>query len=204
MNLRPVDTRIGHELKTDAQKVVADRAFMAHFQVPASKATVASTTGIHAAAATSGTVATDITTGFTQPSVPRNITATAGGTAADIKAVQVIVEGTNMNDEAITETLAAFTVDTAGTVTGAKAFKSVTKVTVPAMDGAAATVAVGFGEVLGLPYKLPHNTVLHAFRNNTRESTAPTVATSSTALESNTFDLNSALNSSVVDIYLMV
>lgn len=145
-----------------------------------------------------------ITTEITQPSVPRNITATAGGTATDIKAIQVIIEGTNYNNETITETLPAFTVDTAGTVTGSKAFKTVTKITIPAHDGTGATTAVGFGEKLGIPYKLPHNTVLSAYLDNAKEGTAPTVTTSTTAIESNTIDLNSALNSKVVDVYLLV
>jgi hypothetical protein len=151
------------------------------------------------------TAAADVvTTGITNPAVPRNITATAGGTAGDIKAVQVVVEGTNYADEAISETLPIFTVNTAGSVEGSKAFKTVTKITIPAHDGTGATTAIGFGDKLGLPYKLAHNTVLAAYLNNVKESTAPTVAVSATAVESNTIDLNSALNSSVVDAYLMV
>jgi hypothetical protein len=144
-----------------------------------------------------------VTTGFTQPSVPCNITATAGGTAGDIKAVQVIVEGERAGVE-ITETLPAFTVNTQGTVTGSKAFDKINRVTIPAHDGAGATTAIGFGEALGLPYKLPHNTVLFACLNDVREATAPTVTTSLTALESNTIDLNSALDGHAVDAYLLV
>jgi len=147
---------------------------------------------------------TVITTGITQPSVPRNITATAGGTAGDIAAVQVVIEGTNYADEPITETLDAFTANTAGTVTGDLAFKTVTKITIPAHDGTGATTAIGYGEKLGLPYKLSHNTVLAAYRDNVLESTAPTVTTSATALESNTIALGSGLNSKVVDVYLIV
>lgn len=65
-------------------------------------------------------------------------------------------------------------------------------------------VKVGTGEKLGLPYKLAHNTVLATYKDNTLEGTAPTVTVSATAIESNTVDLNSALNSKVVDVYLMV
>lgn len=201
-------TRAGYSpkngrIKTDARGVAIDRAFLAHFQVPAAKATVASTTGIHAAIVDTG-VQQVVTTGITNPSVPRNITATAGGTATDIKAIQVIIEGTSYADEVITETLPAFTVDTAGTVTGNKAFKTVTKITVPAHDGTGATTAIGFGEKLGLPYKFTHNTVLATYLDNVKEGTAPTVATSATAIESNTIDLSSALSSNVVDSYFVV
>ena len=145
-----------------------------------------------------------ITEGITQPSVPRNITATAGGTAGDIAAIQVTVEGTNYADEPISETLGAFTEDTAGTVAGNKAFKTVTKVTIPAHDGTGATTAIGFGEKLGLPFKLAHNTVLAAYKDNVLESTAPGVTTSATHVENNTVDLNNALNSKAVDVYLIV
>jgi hypothetical protein len=65
------------------------------------------------------------------------------------------------------------------------------------------TVSIGWGDKLGLPIKLPRDTVLRTFLNNSLESTAPTVATSATAIESNTIDLNSALNGSAVDVYLI-
>jgi len=189
-------------LKTDGLSDV-DRGYIAHIEVPAAAAVVANTTAV-LAAVTSTALTQVITTGITNPAYARNITATAGGTAADIKAIQVIIEGTNMDNEVITETLPAFTVDTAGTVAGAKAFRTVTKVTIPAHDGTGATTAIGFGEILGIPYKLAHNSVLLAYHNNVREGTLPTVTTSATVLESNTFDLNTALNGSKVDVYLVV
>ncbi len=193
----------GQKIKTDAG-VLCARAFLAHFQVAALLATVASATGIHAAITCSATLVTTVTTNITNPSVPRNITAMAGGTAGDIKAVQVLITGTDFNDKVITESLPAFTVDTAGIVTGSKAFKTITSISIPAMDGAGATVAIGFGEKLGLPFKLANNTVLKTYFDSVLEATAPTVTVSPTAIESNTVDLNSALNSKVVDVYLIV
>lgn len=164
---------------------------------------VASTTGVHAAVTDTG-VQVVVTTVITNPAVCRNITATAGGTAGDIKAIQVIIAGTNIRDEAITETLPAFTVDTAGTVTGSKAFKTVTSITIPAHDGTGATTAIGFGSKLGLPDGLSRDTVIRAFLGGTKEATAPTIAASTTAIESNTATLNSALNSSavIIDYYV--
>jgi hypothetical protein len=199
----PYNPLLGQTMQTDVEGVEVDKGNVAHFQVSATNATVADTDGIHTAVTDNGAQQV-ITTNITNPSVPRNITATAGGTAGDVKAIQVIIAGTNYADEAITETLPAFTVNTTGTVTGSKAFKTVTSITIPAHDGTGATTEIGFGEKLGLPYKLTHNTVLFASLGNTREGTAPTVATSSTAIESNTVDLNSSLNSSVVDVYLVV
>lgn len=189
-------------LKTDTSKDV-DRGFIAHLEWSTTEAVVGATGAIKAAVTDTGAQQV-ITTGITQPTTPRNITATAGGTAGDVKAIAIIIEGTNMNDEAITETLPVFTVDTAGTVTGSKAFKTVTKITIPAHDGTGATTAIGTGAKLGIPYKLTHNTNLFAFLDNTKEGTAPTVAVSSTALESNTITLNSALNAKKVDAYFVV
>ena len=65
-------------------------------------------------------------------------------------------------------------------------------------------VSVGWGNKLGLPYMLEHNTVLAAYLNNTIESTPPTVAVDDDEVEKNTVLLASALNGTVVDIYLIV
>jgi len=65
-------------------------------------------------------------------------------------------------------------------------------------------VSVGINDKLGLPYKLERNTVLMAFLDNTLEGTAPTVATDADNIEGNTVDLNSALDGSAVEIYLIV
>jgi len=69
--------------------------------------------------------------------------------------------------------------------------------------GAADTVTIGTTDALGLPYKLAHNTVQAAYLNNTKDA-GPAVTVSATALESNTVDLNSALNGKAVDVYLFV
>lgn len=203
MGFYPHNPNLGQTQQTDTPGVEVTQMFVSKLVIAAASATVASTTGIHAAVTDTGSDQT-VTTGITQPSVPRNITATAGGTSADVKAIQVVITGTNYAGETITETLPAFTVNTTGTVTGSKAFKTVTSILIPAHDGTGATTAIGFGEKLGLPDKLPTNTVLLASLGGTKEGTAPTVTTSTTALESNTVDLNSALNSSEVAIFYLV
>jgi hypothetical protein len=193
--------KFGNYIPSDVRGTRVDRSYVAHLQIAALVAVVGSATGIHAVVTGA---AQELITEITNPGAPRNITATAGGTAGSIKAVQVVIEGTNYNDEAITETLPAFTVDTAGLVEGNKAFKTVTKITCPAHDAVSATVSIGFGEKLGLPYKLAHNTIRDTFLDNVKEATAPTVITSIPNLESNTIDLNSALKGKIIDIYLMV
>ncbi len=153
---------------------------------------VADTDGILAAVTDTGAEQV-ITTGLNTPEVPRNITATSGGTAGDIKAVQVTVVGTDVEDNVITEVLPAFTVNTATTVSGLKAFKTVTSITIPAHDGTGATTAIGFGDVLGLNHRLSRNTVKDAFLNGTLEGTAPTVVVNASNIENNTADLDGTL-----------
>jgi hypothetical protein len=204
MPLYPYNPNALTSMQTDSgSQVLVTRGHIAHLQVSAANATVASTTGIHAAVTDNGAQQV-VTTAITQPSVPRNITATSGGTAGDIKAIQVTIAGTDYAGNAITEDLPVFTENSATTVVGNKAFKTITSITIPAHDGTGATTAIGFGEKLGLPDKLTHNTVLYAFLNNTKEGTAPTVTVDSSNVSGNTFDLNSSLNSQVVDVYYIV
>lgn len=160
---------------------------------------VGATNAVHAALAVLASGGPQVvTTAITNPDVPRNVTATSAGTAGDIKAVQVTVTGTDINGNAISETLPVFTVDSATTVVGSKAFKTVTSYSVPAMDGTGATVAIGTGAKLGLPQCLSRDTVDAAYLNGVREGTRPTVVFSSTAVESNLVTLNSTLNGNAV------
>jgi hypothetical protein len=160
----------------------------------------AATTTLLAATASSAGLNQAVTT---QPDVARNITATTTGTGGNVLAVQVVVTGTDLSGAVITETLPAFSAGSLTTVTGSKAFATVTNITVPA-TGASTNVAIGTGSKLGLHHRLPHNSVVFAFLSNVREGTAPTVATDATNLSGNTATLNSALNGTIVDIYYRV
>ena len=200
----PFNPTLGQVMQTDVDNVTCDAAYAAHLHWSAAQAIVADVDGVLAAFATAADATTVKATGFTALGCAKNITATAGGVAADVKAVQVIVEGFDIAGTAITETLPAFTVDTLGTVAGSKAFASVTKVTVPAMDGAGVTVSIGFGEKLGLPYKLSANTLLMSFENGTKEAVASTVTVDAVNISGNTIDINTALQGRAVDAYFIV
>lgn len=160
------------------------------------------TTAVHAAVTDNGSPRV-VTTAITNPPTPRNVTATAGGTNTDIKAISVTVKGTNAEGDPITEVLPAFTVDTAGTVVGSKAFVTVTEIDIPAHDGTGATTAVGLGAKLGLGSKLTRDSVLNAYLAGVREGTRPTVVIDNDEVEKNLVTLNSALNGSavIVDYY---
>lgn len=146
----------------------------------------------------------ELTEEITNPDVPRNLTATAGGTEADIKAIKVTVTGTNAAGEELTEEIGPFVENVAATKEGSKAFAMVTKIAIPAHDGEAATTAVGFGEKIGLGVKLPRDTVIFAYVENAKESTAPTVKTSSTVLASNTIDTNTGMEEKALLVDLHV
>lgn len=195
--MTPFNYNMEQRIKTDAKGVIADLAFLAHIQIPAANAVTASNTAILPATGLT-TAAQVITNNITNPGTPRNIRIV--GNVAGITG-NVTIKGTNYNGDSISETLA---LNGTTVVEGNKAFKTITEIDLPVQTAAGNTVSVGFGEKLGIPYKLPHNTVRDCYLNNTKETTAATVTTSATALENNTIDLASALNGSVVDIYLVV
>lgn len=194
----PFNRGMGQTLTTDANKTYVDEGFLAHIQIPAVSATAGSNNAI--LAATALTAATQaIIQNITNPAIPRNIeiVGNASGIVGD-----ATIKGTNFNGDAISETL---TLNGTTVVEGAKAFKTITEIDLPIQTHAGTdTVSVGYGEKLGIPYKLAHNTVLMAFLNNVKEATAPTVVTNASNLENNTFKLNSALNGNAVDLYLIV
>lgn len=76
------------------------------------------------------------------PGEARKVVVTFGGTAADIKAIQVEVVGTDAAGDPLTESLPAATVNTPGSVTSVGSFKTITQITIPAHDGTGATTQV--------------------------------------------------------------
>ena len=133
----------------------------------------------------------------------RNVTVTHAddGNVDTLGTIDIV--GTDIDDQVLLETITPL--DSA-TAQGVGAFKTVTSVTGVdwIINTVADTLEVGFGDLIGLPDLLPHNTVLFVIFNAIREAVAPTVANSTTVLAENTVDLNSALDGSVVWIYYLV
>lgn len=187
---------LGQELTSDAEGVGVDRGFLAHidFGSPAAQSisAILGATGLTTETQT-------ITEGITDPDVPRNLKIKAN--AADVTG-DVVINGTDIGDNAITETI-ALSGDTE--VQGDKAFKSITSIELPVETNTGTDeVQVGTANKLGIPYKLDLNTVLVAFRDGVKESAAPTVATDSANLANNTVLLDSALNGTAVDAHVIV
>ena len=195
----------GQEISTDVDDYGIPRAFLAHMKV--SKPVAADSDGmVDGAACTTGAEASPlvITTFLKQPDWPRNIVVVvAADTAGNIAGGNIVVTGKNFAGETITETHAV-TADTAATFTGAKAFKSVTSVTVPVQDGADVTVDVGWGTLFGIPYKLSlAGMVLLKLFNNAADS--GTVTVDAANLEKNYIALNGTPNGAKdIDLYMIV
>lgn len=98
---------------------------------------------IHAAVAAT-VAAGDITTGFTNPDVPRNMSLVF---ALNWDGGNIIATGTDQYDNPITET---FTGASNVTRTGTKIFKTVTKLTKTATGVQAVNVTIGTGVKLGI------------------------------------------------------
>jgi hypothetical protein len=185
--IRTKDTRyIGAEFQTT-------RGYT--FQDAWTAAATASTTRLTTGQATSASATTTVTSFTAQPDYPRNITITPGGTTADVPAGDVVVTGTNIRDEVITENF-TFAANASTVTTGNKAFKTVTSIVYPIQDGAAATYDVGIGVKLGLSRKMNADNYINGSVDGTFEATRATVAFSATAIESNTVTFNTAPNAS--------
>lgn len=198
----PFNPLLGQVIQSDSPLQNPDQGFIAHLNWTAAQALAAVTNGVLAAFATSA-LTTIKSTGFAALPCAKNITLTAGGVDADVKAVQGIVRGHDIAGNVISETMPAFTVNVLGSVVGSKAFADITEVEIPGMDGAGVTIAVGFGEKLGIPYKLGLNTLLKGYKGGVLEANAATIAFSSTALESNTIDFDTALDGSIMDAFFI-
>ncbi len=161
-------------------------------QVSLGSPALGTNTAVHAATTLTDAAQT-VSTAITNPDVPRNLV--VKGNASGM-AGNVVFTGTNAEGVSITETIA---LNGSSAVAGNKAFKTVTSYQLPAKtNGSGDTVSVGVGSKLGLGKRLSRNGVQAAYLNNVLEGTAPTVATSSSAVESNTVQLNSALDGSAV------
>lgn len=161
-----------------------------------------SATALKALTASSASVATTITP-TSQPDFARVISVTPGGTTADVKAGSYVLTGTNIRDEAITETL-TFADNATTKQVSTKAFKTVTNLVVPIQDGAGATFSIGVEDVLGLDRCMSEAAVIDVYANGVRETTAATVTFSATDVSLNTIDPNTALNASIDFVALFV
>src|SRR3990167_5118795 len=137
-------------------------------------------------AATGGaTTVTTVTTGLTDSDVPRALSVTPGGTAADILDSHVTVTGTNVEGKTISEKFNTASGSTT-IINGNLAFWTVTQEVIGQQGGTGATFSVGTRDVLGVNHRLyTSNTTVKVYSRTTPYGTltlqaAPTVVTSDT------------------------
>jgi hypothetical protein len=140
-----------------------------------------------------------------QPDVARNVTLTRTAVDAADTPGTIVVVGTDIAGNAITETLTPGA--TGVQVVGTRAFKTITSITGVGwvIGGGADTIVIGMGDRIGLPDMLTDTTqVLAASLNNVREATFPAVTVSATDLSLNTVDLDSAMAGTPVKVYCVL
>ncbi len=149
--------------------------------------TVGSATATKAAFALTDAAQTGITAGITNPDVPRIVT--VKGNASGISG-NVVVHGTNINGEVISDTIA---LNGASEVVGTKAFKTVTAIDYPAETNAGTdTVSIGRGVKIGFP-AIISNTGLVIAKNFDGSVDAGTV-TASTTVEGSIYAVAGTMN----------
>jgi hypothetical protein len=166
-------------------------------------AVATSATRLKTAQATSASVTTAVTSFTLQPDFARKIRVTPGGTTADVPSGDVTIVGTNIRDEALTDTV-TFAANDTGAQDTTKAFKTVTSVTFPIQDGASATYGIGVSDALGLDRCMSEAAVIDVYANGVRETTAATVTYDSSDVSKNTVDPNTALNASIDFVAIFV
>lgn len=125
MNMAAYDPNMGQKIKSDVKGVSMDRAYLAHYNVVAEDAVAADTDGVMAVTNLTSQVQ-DITDDLNSPAVPRALSITGGVSG---QTGNVIITGTNFEDEEITDTIA---LNGTSTVEGVKAIKEVIEITLPA------------------------------------------------------------------------
>lgn len=195
----------GQKIQTNAKSVVADIGYIANLAWTAEQTAAADAAGSVLTEAASATAAVTVLAAamLAQPPCARNAVVTvAATTAGHVKAAAIRVNGLDLNGDAIYEDFTPV-VDTPATLTGTKAFASFTSLVIPAQDGASVTVSLGWGELIGLPYKLTKKRVLVTLNDGVVD-TAPALAISPTVVCSNTVDFNGSLDGSVMDMSIIV
>ncbi len=156
-----------------------------------------SATAVHAAIALTDAVQA-IITGITNPDVPRTVT--VKGNASGI-AGNVVITGTNIEGDAITDTIA---LNGATEVEGVKAFKTVTQIGLPVETHAGTdTVSVGFAKKIGLPH-IVDNAALLLVKLFDGSADSGTLAVDADEVEKNLFALNGTPDGTkVLDLYYL-
>lgn len=184
--------RLYQDVKLPTQQMIEKQTF--------TDPAAADTTGVlsnHAGA--TSTAAVTVTTGLTNPGVPRNLVITPGATTADVASCVITVTGTNIFNTSFSETF-TFSNNQSTAVTGQYAFKTVTSVAFPESceDGSyTSTWSIGQGEMLGMKRCMADaGDIVFSKVAGAYESTRPTSTAHATSVHRNVVDFNGTMNGS--------
>ncbi len=168
--------------------------FVQHYQIAPDAVGAAS---VHAAITLADGATTTVTTAITSPDVPRVLSIV--GNAAGITG-NVVVTGTNIAGATITDTIAA---NGTTTVNGAKAFKTVTQIVVPARNAGGDTISIGTAKIFGLPH-IVYNAAMLLVKLFDGSTDTGTLAVDGDEVEKNLFSLNGTPDGSkLLDLYYL-
>lgn len=128
-----------------------------------------------------------------QPDYPRNLVLSTSSTSSALGAGTAVITGLNIYGKSISENFSVSS-GTGNTITGNKAFKSISSITLPAATGSA-VFRIGVGSKLGV-HRCMDDVGDYVFSkfNGAYETTRGTMAVSSSAIESNTFIPNGTMD----------
>ena len=143
---------------------------------------------VHAAiTCTGGTLV--VSTGITQPDVPRtlSITDTTGdGTNGQVTVSGVLADGSSSSEN--------ITITDGGISHGQKAFASVASITLPASCASTSTISVGTDDKLGLSNPLHGQNTVYKVNKNATDIAVPTVNTTTSTVDFSTITTSDAFS----------
>jgi len=183
------------KLSSDVYGSLVDEMKVAHLQFSATEAVASDPDGLLDGTALTASAQT-ITEFLNDMPYARNVQVKADAAAT----TKVTVNGTNLAGDDISEEL---TLNGTNAVLGSKAFKTVTSVVLPIATGTEA-VDLGWGEKLGLPFMMASKPLAFAMDDGAIETTAPVVTVDADELEKNVIDLDSVMDGSIIDVFILV
>jgi hypothetical protein len=194
----PYNPTMGQRVKDNAGSSV-DMGFVAHYTIPAASAVAPSATAVRIATVLGDGLTTTLTTAdINQPAVPRVLSITGNAASA---VGNVVITGTDAAGDLLVETIVS---TGAATVVGTRAFASIETIVLPARGAGGDTISVGLAGAFGIPFTLPHDTVIKILNNSVVTTVAAGSAFSATVLAGNYIIPTAALNAQQIDVYLVV
>lgn len=191
---------IPDKLSTDAYNVPAPAAKVALFELTTAQAAAADDDGLLASVSLGSSAEVVKEEFLNDMPCCRNITITTTGTEGNVKAGTIVVEGEDINGDYLKEEVTV-TADTHVAFVGTCAFRKLTKVTFPKMDGAV-TAKMGWGDKYGVPYMFAQAPLALGAVNFVNE--AITWAVDDDELAKNTFTFSSAPAGEVVQVAIFL